>query len=141
MLLLSLFFLVLQLGLASPCLLFFTFRPFGSVLFCIDNYTLLFALVLSSIASSVLLWSFYYMDSEVHYKRFLGLVLLFLCSMFILIYSSDLLIIFVGWDLLGFTRFFLVSFYGNSRSSAAALLTSLTNRVGDCIFFLVLGLS
>jgi len=140
MLLLSLIFLGLLFGITSPCLLSFPLIPVGSLLFCIDFFSLLFALVLVIISYSVLLWSFYYMDTEIHYKRFVGLVNRFLFSIFILIYSSNLLLLFVGWDLLGFTSFFLVSFYGNSRRSSAALLTALSNRVGDCFFFVVLGL-
>jgi NADH-ubiquinone oxidoreductase chain 5 len=61
--------------------------------------------------------------------------------MFLLIFSANLVTILVGWDLLGFTSFFLVSFYGNRRRHAAALITALRNRVGDCFYFLVLGLT
>jgi NADH-ubiquinone oxidoreductase chain 5 len=61
--------------------------------------------------------------------------------MFLLIFSANLVTILVGWDLLGFTSFFLVSFYGNRRRHAAALITGLRNRVGDCFYFLVLGLT
>lgn len=61
--------------------------------------------------------------------------------MFLLIFSTNLVTILVGWDLLGFTSFFLVSFYGNRRRHAAALITALRNRVGDCFYFLVLGLA
>jgi len=60
--------------------------------------------------------------------------------MFLLIFSANLVTILVGWDLLGFTSFFLVSFYGNRRRHAAALITALRNRVGDCFYFLILGL-
>jgi len=80
------------------------------------------------------------MDTELQYIRFLGLVLCFLGSIFLLIFSSDLLMLFVGWDLLGFTRFFLVSYYSNLRSHSAALLTALTNRLGDCLFFVFFGI-
>jgi len=57
--------------------------------------------------------------------------------MFILVFSADLLRLFVAWDLLGFTSFFLVIFYRSRASLAGGILTGLTNRVGD-VFLLVL---
>lgn len=99
-----------------------------------------FAVVLVVISISVLTWSYYYMSAEVVYARFFGLVIRFLVSIFLLVFSRRLLGLFVGWDLLGFTSFFLVSYYGNRVSFSAALLTGLTNRLGDCFFFVLLGL-
>ena len=57
--------------------------------------------------------------------------------MFLLIFASRLVTFFVGWDLLGFTSFFLVSYYGYPRRHYASLLTALSNRIGDVFFFLV----
>lgn len=81
------------------------------------------------------------METEVEYKRFLSLVLLFLSSIFLFIFASNLVWLLVGWDLLGFSSFFLVSYFGNKRSHSAALLTALSNRFGDCFFFILIALS
>ena len=81
------------------------------------------------------------MSTESYFVRFLLLIYCFLGSMFLVVFSSNLVRLLVGWDLLGFTSFFLVSFFGNRRSFAAALCTSVTNRLGDCFFFVLLGLS
>ena len=77
------------------------------------------------------------MDSDLAYRRFTSLILLFLGSIFILVFSADLLSLFVAWDLLGFTSFFLVIFFRSRASIAGGLLTGLTNRVGD-VFLLAL---
>ena len=55
--------------------------------------------------------------------------------MFGLIFTSDLLSLILFWDLLGFTSFFLVIFYRTRSSMSGAMLTGLTNRIGDCFLF------
>jgi len=65
---------------------------------------------------------------------------MFLFSMFCLVFSADLLRLFVAWDLLGFTSFFLVIFYRSRASLAGGILTGLTNRVGDVFLLSLFGL-
>jgi len=50
--------------------------------FVTDPSSLIFATTLLSISVSVLLWSYYYINSEAVYRQFLLLVLFFLGSMF-----------------------------------------------------------
>jgi len=59
--------------------------------------------------------------------------------MFGLVFSADLLRLFVAWDLLGFTSFFLVIFYRSRAALAGGILTGLTNRVGDVFFLIIFG--
>lgn len=75
------------------------------------------------------------------FRRFTSLLFAFLCSIFILVFSADLLRLFVAWDLLGFTSFFLVIFYRSRSSLAGGILTCLINRVGDVFLFVFFGLS
>lgn len=96
-----------------------------------------FSLMLNFISGAVLVWSYYYIDLEIYFGRFFALILGFLFSMFLLIFASRLITLFVGWDLLGFTSFFLVSYYGNQRRHFASLLTALSNRIGDIFIFFV----
>merc|ERR1712087_270728 len=79
-----------------------------------DSSSYLFLFTLLFISVGVLTWSYYYMDSEVMYRRFASLIFLFLCSIFLLVFSADLLSLFVAWDLLGFTSFFLSHFFSVS---------------------------
>ena len=105
-----------------------------------DSSSFIFLFTLISISVSVLTWSYYYMDSDLAYRRFSCLILFFLGSMFILVFSADLLSLFVAWDLLGFTSFFLVVFFRSRSSIAGGLLTGLTNRVGDVLLLALFGL-
>nr|AKS04315.1 NADH dehydrogenase subunit 5 [Parasagitta elegans] len=102
-----------------------------------DSYSCLFLLLLSLISSCVLVWSYYYMDLDVSYRRFLSLVFAFLGSMFILVFFGSMYGALIGWDGLGVTSFLLVIYYKNRKALGSGMLTALTNRLGDC-FFLVL---
>lgn len=81
------------------------------------------------------------MRTELEYRRFFGLVLVFLGSIFILVFSADLLALFVAWDLLGFSSFFLVVFFRSRSSLSGGFLTCLTNRLGDVLLLAYFGMA
>ena len=135
------FLLIVFLFISRPLLLVsFSITQSCQLVFSLDINSLLFSKILIVISIAVLIWSYYYLGSEPVYIRFFFLILRFLFSIFILIFATSLLSLFIGWDLLGFTSFFLVAFYGNQNSHVAAMLTGLSNRVGDCLFFLLIAL-
>ena len=86
--------------------------PFShSLMIVVDEFSLVFLYTLFIVSSRVLLWSYYYLDSDTKYKDFILLVISFLLSMVGLVLAGNLLIIFVFWDLLGFTSLFLVFYF------------------------------
>lgn len=99
----------------------------------LDSSSYIFMITLLQISFSVLVWSYYYIDSTVTYRTFVSLVLFFLFSICGLVVSADLLSLFVFWDLLGFSSLFLVFYYRTRGRISAGLLTGLTNRIGDCL--------
>jgi len=80
------------------------------------------------------------MDREAKYKQFISLLFSFLFSMFLLVFSADLLSLFVAWDLLGFCSLFLVIFYRSRSTLGGGLLTGITNRFGDVFFLGLFGM-
>lgn len=118
----------------------FIFSVGQCLVLTLDSSSFILLFTLLSISVSVLTWSYYYMDSELAYRRFCSLILFFLGSIFTLVLSADLLSLFVAWDLLGFTSFFLVIFFRSRASLAGGLLTGLTNRVGDVFLLALFGL-
>jgi len=84
--------LKLFLGLGSVSLVLGASFNFSLV---IDKSSSVFRLTLFLISISVLLWAYYYMDSEVHYRLFVSLVHCFLFAMFGLVLSGSLLTSFV----------------------------------------------
>lgn len=129
--------LLLVLVSGSVC---FIFSVGQCLVLTTDSSSFIFLFTLLSISVSVLTWSYYYMETDLAYRRFSGLILFFLVSMFTLVFSADLLSLFVAWDLLGFTSFFLVIFYRSRASIAGGLLTGLTNRVGDVFLLGLFGI-
>jgi len=67
-----------------------------SLVFSADSSSYIFMFTLFSISISVLCWSYYYLGCELIYRRFFGIVLAFLLAMFLLVFSADLLSLFVA---------------------------------------------
>jgi len=140
MLFLFLFSFLFLFLLYTPCSLLFTLSLGQSFILTADSSSYAFMLTLFYVSVSVLIWSYYYLGSELVFRRFFGLVLIFLGAMFMLVFSADLLSLFVAWDLLGFVSFFLVVFFRSRSALGGGLLTGLTNRVGDVLFLAFFGL-
>nr|AKS03991.1 NADH dehydrogenase subunit 5 [Spadella cephaloptera] len=103
-----------------------------------DYYSYSFSCLLFVVSSCVLTWSYYYMENESSYRRFLSLVCLFIFSMMTLIFIPSMLFTIIGWDGLGVTSFLLVIYYSNRKSLSSGMLTGLTNRIGDVLFLLAI---
>nr|YP_009681475.1 NADH dehydrogenase subunit 5 [Mytilisepta keenae]QDO71854.1 NADH dehydrogenase subunit 5 [Mytilisepta keenae] len=108
--------------------------------FLVDEVSVIFSGVVLVIFGSVSIYSKWYMNDEVFYRRFIILIYLFVGSMIMLIFSSNLVGLMVGWDGLGLVSFLLVCYYQNSSSMGAAMLTVLVNRVGDVFILASIGL-
>merc|ERR1711936_359299 len=72
-----------------------------------------------------------YISGEVYFGRFIGLVLRFVISIYLLILRPNIIRLLLGWDGLGVTSYLLVIFYQSSKSYNAGIFTALTNRLGD----------
>nr|BAV82602.1 NADH dehydrogenase subunit 5 [Ancylostoma caninum] len=97
--------------------------------------SILFSLILGLVTLSVLVFSTYYLDSELNFNYYYFVLLIFVGSMFMLNYSSSIFTMLLSWDLLGISSFFLVLFYNNWDSNSGAMNTALTNRIGDFFIF------
>nr|UAM92222.1 NADH dehydrogenase subunit 5 [Branchinecta gaini] len=124
----------------SILLLSFSLVNFSYQVF-LDWISCSFLFLVALISSQVILYSIYYMSEEVFFYRFKYILLLFVLSMAFLIISSDGVSLLLGWDGLGVTSYALIMFYSNSKSSASAMITGLSNRVGDILILWALGLS
>nr|YP_009681527.1 NADH dehydrogenase subunit 5 [Septifer bilocularis]QDO71939.1 NADH dehydrogenase subunit 5 [Septifer bilocularis] len=96
-----------------------------------DSLSIGFVGCIMLISGSVFVYSIWYMDNEVFFKRFIFLVYLFVLSMMFMIMTCNLVSLLIGWDGLGLTSFLLVCYYQNNKSLSGAMLTALSNRVGD----------
>nr|YP_009675554.1 NADH dehydrogenase subunit 5 [Glyptelasma annandalei]QDD68293.1 NADH dehydrogenase subunit 5 [Glyptelasma annandalei] len=88
------------------------------------------------ISGSVFYYSGEYMEGELNMSRFIFILLAFVGSMGLLIFSPNMISLLLGWDGLGLISYCLVIYYQNYKSLNAGILTVLSNRVGD-VFILV----
>uniref|UniRef100_UPI00315C83FC NADH dehydrogenase subunit 5 n=1 Tax=Glauconome virens TaxID=457868 RepID=UPI00315C83FC len=111
-----------------------------SVPFFLDSSSAVLGFVVLFISSFVMVFSGFYMSHEVFMGRFISLVVLFVLSMSLLIFFPSFLMLMVGWDGLGVVSFLLVIYYMNKESLSAGMITAITNRLGDVLFILSIGI-
>nr|WPV76921.1 NADH dehydrogenase subunit 5 [Phlebotomus sichuanensis]WPV76947.1 NADH dehydrogenase subunit 5 [Phlebotomus sichuanensis]WPV76960.1 NADH dehydrogenase subunit 5 [Phlebotomus sichuanensis]WPV76973.1 NADH dehydrogenase subunit 5 [Phlebotomus sichuanensis]WPV76986.1 NADH dehydrogenase subunit 5 [Phlebotomus sichuanensis] len=104
----------------------------------LDWMSLMFMSFVLLISSLVIYYSKDYMAEDNNINRFIILVLMFVCSMMLLIISPNLISILLGWDGLGLVSYCLVIYFQNVKSYNAGMLTALSNRLGDVAFLLAI---
>lgn len=82
-----------------------------SIDFFFDGATAVYGLVASSLTFLVIIFSRYYMHREEGYKRFFNNMLFFFFGLNFILFSGNFETLFVGWEILGVTSFFLIAFY------------------------------
>nr|YP_010239067.1 NADH dehydrogenase subunit 5 [Phrosinella nasuta]QTF74301.1 NADH dehydrogenase subunit 5 [Phrosinella nasuta] len=101
-----------------------------------DWMSFIFASFVFMISSVVIFYSSEYMEDDYKINRFIILVLMFVTSMMLLIFSPNLISILLGWDGLGLVSYCLVIYFQNVKSYNAGMLTALSNRIGDVALLL-----
>nr|YP_009192076.1 NADH-plastoquinone oxidoreductase subunit 5 [Cyrtomium falcatum]YP_009479824.1 NADH-plastoquinone oxidoreductase subunit 5 [Cyrtomium fortunei]AKF33857.1 NADH-plastoquinone oxidoreductase subunit 5 [Cyrtomium falcatum]AVW86026.1 NADH-plastoquinone oxidoreductase subunit 5 [Cyrtomium fortunei] len=106
----------------------------------IDPLTLVMATLVTTVGISVMVYSDSYMCHDQGYVRFYAYLSLFTASMLGLVFSPNLIQIYVFWELVGMRSYLLIGFWFARSSAANACQKSfVTNRIGD--FGLPLGIS
>ena len=108
--------------------------------FLVDLWALVFAGTVCIISSIVLGFSQFYIEEEKYKLRFIIMLSLFILRILMLIFRGDIVITIVGWDGLGLTSYLLVQYFNSKKSRGAAILTALTNRLGDVGIILFIGM-
>lgn len=96
-------------------------------------------LVVTGIGTLIHLYSVGYMSHEKSPWRFFAYLNLFVCSMLMLVLSTDLVGVFLGWEGVGLCSYLLIGFWYSSEANAkAGMKAFVTNRVGDLGFLLAI---
>jgi NADH-quinone oxidoreductase subunit L len=114
----------------------FSWVPVGGlqadVAFQLDQLSMTFALLITSVGSLIHLYSVGYMAHDERRRRFFGYLNLFLAAMLILVLADNYLLLYVGWEGVGLASFLLIGFWQHKPSAAtAAKKAFVVNRVGD----------
>ncbi|RYD02731.1 hypothetical protein N752_23410 [Desulforamulus aquiferis] len=105
----------------------------------IDPTSTMMLFMVTMVATLIQIYSTGYMDGDPQYSTFFAYLSLFAAAMLGLVISSNLLQMFIMWELVGLCSFLLIGFYTFKISAReAAKKAFMTTRVGD--FGLLLGL-
>jgi multicomponent Na+:H+ antiporter subunit A len=85
----------------------------------VDGLSFLFALMAAGIGAAVLLYSIDYMMEDPAPTRFYALMLVFIAGLIHLVYSADLLLFYLSWEVIGLCSFLLVGHWYQQTEAAA----------------------
>nr|YP_009548798.1 NADH-plastoquinone oxidoreductase subunit 5 [Cryptogramma acrostichoides]AYW15773.1 NADH-plastoquinone oxidoreductase subunit 5 [Cryptogramma acrostichoides] len=101
--------------------------------FLVDPLTLIMSILVTTVGISVMVYSDSYMCHDQGYVRFYAYLSLFAASMSGLIFSPNLIQLYVFRELVGMCSYLLIGFWFTRSSAANACQKAfVTNRVGDC---------
>ena len=105
--------------------------------FLIDTVSFSFILLTTTIGLFVYIYAFSYFRYEPLVDRFILFLCSFIISMIFLVSSGNLIMLFLGWELIGLTSFFLINFWVSRVGTLKAAFKAFSfNKVSD--FFMLM---
>ncbi|MFI7011666.1 NADH-quinone oxidoreductase subunit L [Streptomyces sp. NPDC050145] len=103
----------------------------------IDGFAALVAVLVTLVATCVQLYSTGYLRDDPRYPSYAALVSLFTSAMLLVVYTGDLMLLLVGWEVMGICSYFLVGHYWETpEARAASLKAFLVTKLGDVPFLI-----
>jgi NADH-quinone oxidoreductase subunit L len=103
----------------------------------IDGFAALVAVLVGVIATCVQIYSTGYLRDDPRYPSYAALVSLFTSAMLVVVYSGDLMVLLVGWEIMGICSYFLVGHYWETpEARSASLKAFLVTKLGDVPFLI-----
>ncbi|MEW2631172.1 NADH-quinone oxidoreductase subunit L [Streptomyces sp. NPDC048389] len=103
----------------------------------LDGFAVLTAILVGVVASCVQIYSTGYLRDDPRYPSYAALVSLFTSAMLLVVYSGDLMVLLVGWEIMGICSYFLVGHYWETpEARAASLKAFLVTKLGDVPFLI-----
>ncbi|MGW5244152.1 NADH-quinone oxidoreductase subunit 5 family protein [Streptomyces sp. NPDC004129] len=103
----------------------------------IDGFAALVAVLVGVVATCVQIYSTGYLRDDPRYPSYSALVSLFTSAMLLVVYSGDLIVLLVGWEVMGICSYFLVGHYWETpEARAASIKAFLVTKLGDVPFLI-----
>ncbi|MBC7426922.1 MAG: NADH-quinone oxidoreductase subunit L, partial [Bacteroidia bacterium] len=110
-----------------------------SVSFLADPLSALFMMVITGVGFLIHLFSVGYMKEDDGFRRFFAYLNLFIFFMLMLVLGNNFLVMFIGWEGVGFCSFMLIGFwYKENKNNDAAKKAFVMNRIGDLGFLIAM---
>ncbi|MER5970115.1 NADH-quinone oxidoreductase subunit L [Streptomyces sp. NPDC002055] len=101
----------------------------------IDGFAALVAVLVGTVATCVQLYSTGYLRNDPRYASYAAIVSLFTSAMLLVVYTGDLMVLLVGWEIMGICSYFLVGHYWETEAARSASLKAfLVTKLGDVPF-------
>ncbi|MER8183874.1 NADH-quinone oxidoreductase subunit L [Kitasatospora sp. NPDC094015] len=101
----------------------------------LDGYSSLISVLVGLVAVCVQVYSTAYLKEDPRYPSYAALVSLFTAAMFLVVYSGDLIVLLVGWEVMGICSYFLIGHHWESADARGASLKAfLVTKLGDVPF-------
>ncbi|MEU9879392.1 NADH-quinone oxidoreductase subunit 5 family protein [Streptomyces phaeochromogenes] len=103
----------------------------------IDGFAALVAVLVGLVATCVQIYSTGYLRDDPRYPSYAALVSLFTSAMLLVVYSGDLMVLLVGWEIMGICSYFLVGHYWETpEARVASIKAFLVTKLGDVPFLI-----
>lgn len=100
--------------------------------FQIDQLSIIMMMIVTGVGFLIHLYSIGYMHGDKGFYKFFSYLNLFIFSMLLLVMGSNFLILFIGWEGVGFCSYLLIGFwFKNKEYGYAARKAFVMNRIGD----------
>ncbi|MFJ8626222.1 NADH-quinone oxidoreductase subunit L [Kitasatospora sp. NPDC093550] len=101
----------------------------------LDGFSSLISVLVGLVATCVQVYSTAYLKKDPRYPSYAALVSLFTAAMFLVVYSGDLIVLLVGWEVMGLCSYFLIGHHWESADARSASLKAfLVTKLGDVPF-------
>jgi NADH-quinone oxidoreductase subunit L len=103
----------------------------------VDPLSTVMLIMVPLACAMIFIYSIGYMAHDPRQSRFFALISLFAGAMLTLVVADDLLLLFVGWEIMGLCSYLLIGFWFEKESAyKAAIKAFITTRVADVIMLL-----
>ena len=103
----------------------------------VDPLSIFMVLVVTGVSSLIHIYSYSYMKSDQGYHRFFSYLNFFVFSMLVLVLAGNFIMLIVGWALVGFASYALISYwYRRNTATKAGMKAFVINVIGDIGLYL-----
>lgn len=97
-------------------------------------------ILVTVVALCVQVYSVTYMEHDRRYPSYSALISLFTAAMLLVVYSDDLLVLLVGWEVMGACSYFLIGHYWDRQDARSASIKAfLVTKAGDVPMLIGIG--
>jgi NADH-quinone oxidoreductase subunit L len=101
----------------------------------LDGIAVLLGVLVGVVALCVQVYSTAYLREDPRYPSYAALVSLFTAAMLLVVYSGDLIVLLVGWEVMGICSYFLVGHHWERPDARSASIKAfLVTKLGDVPF-------